>query len=135
MQHSFAVAGATLLLFATGVEAQSVAQRQLRPLTVADSLQLKRLLTGQSDLPVADSRNGAISFSPDGEAYLLRVAWDDLAQDMSYVDFYVGKTVSLASAVPMMTALRTPPNRTASVAVTAQLLTPNPLEGRVTRQW
>jgi len=63
-----------------------------RPLRVEDSIEARRLFYG---------RNGAgdaVSISPDGRSYLLRLIRGDIARDRNWVEFLSGATDSLTSA-------------------------------------
>lgn len=63
-----------------------------RPLTVADSLEMRRVLRGTFE-------PGPIRYSPDGSRYLIALVRDDLERGGTWLELISGRTDALESAV------------------------------------
>lgn len=75
------------------------------PLTVAAALETRRLMRNPQ-LPAEMNPDGAISLSPDGRHYVVRVVQGDVARNGAWMELMVGELGSLATAARLRTVVR-----------------------------
>jgi dipeptidyl aminopeptidase/acylaminoacyl peptidase len=99
MRRALVAAGLLCVLFVAEISSAAVKQ----PLTVARAIETTRIMTNMEAVGPANP-DGAVSLSPSGKRYVLRLVRGDVARNGVWMEILTGSMVSLETATPKSVA-------------------------------